>query len=274
MNTFIKSLLFLLIVSLTTSCENPDKEFAEVIDSYFSSIFPDDQPGGAVLVMKGEKIIFENGYGIADITTKEKVTPNTIFNVGSLSKTFVSNGILILAQENKLSINDNIGKHFPDFTNKEIARNVRIVNMLSHTSGLIDSRNVAEDSVYWLTAKDRENWEPIKHNDSLYFNPGERFLYSNPAFNGLALIIENLSKEKWQKFIKERILDPSNMPTTTITDGSHPEEGVAHAYTQIGDMFIENDYNEFPTFCAAGNGGRIPPSAAGLHSSRQRHLFR
>ena len=236
-------------------CNNPYKEFSDKIDSYFSDIFPEEQPGGAVLIMKGEKIIFQKGYGIADINTKEKVSPNTIFNVGSLSKTFVSNGILILAQNKMLSINDNILKHFPDFKNTEIAGSVTLEHMLSHTSGLVDSRNVMSDSVYWLTAKDVENWEPIKHNDSLYFQPGEMFLYSNPAYNGLALIIEKLSGQKWQSFIKEKIFAPSNMPTSTITDGPHPADGVAHAYTQIGEDFIEFDYNEFPTFGAAGNGG-------------------
>lgn len=248
-------LLLILFIFLFSLCTNPNKEFSEKVDSYFSDIFPVEQPGGAVLIMKGDKIIFEKGYGIADIKTKEKVTPNTIFNVGSLSKTFVSNGILILAQDKKLSINDNILKFFSDFKNEEIGKEVRLEHMLSHTSGLVDSRNVMSDSVYWLTAKDIENWEPIKHNDSLYFPSGEMFLYSNPAYNGLALIIENLSGVKWQTFIKEKIFTPSKMPTSTITDGPHPAEGVAHAYTQIGDKFIEHDYNEFPTFGAAGNGG-------------------
>ncbi|MFC2096889.1 serine hydrolase domain-containing protein [Bacteroidota bacterium] len=248
-------LLILPLAFIFSLCTNSHKEFSNEIDSYFSEIFPENQPGGAVLIMKGEKIIFQEGYGIADINTNEKVTPNTIFNVGSLSKTFVANGILILAQDKKLSINDNILKHFPDFKNKALATGVLLEHMLSHTSGLVDSRNVMSDSVYWLTAKDIENWEPIKHNDSLYFPSGEMFLYSNPAYNGLALIIENLSGMKWQSFIKERIFGPSNMPKSTITDGPHPESGVAHAYTQVGDNFIEFDYNEFPTFGAAGNGG-------------------
>jgi len=247
-------LLILLFIALS-ACKYEHKDFSNKIDLYFSEKFVEDEPGAAVLIMKGEKIIFEKGYGIADIKTKEKITPNTIFNVGSLSKTFVSNGILILAQDKKLSINDNISKFFPDFKNEEIGKNVHLEHMLSHTSGLVDSRNVMSDSVYWLTAGDIQNWEPIKHNDSLYFPSGEMFWYSNPAYNGLALIIENLSGMKWQNFIKEKIFIPSDMPTSTITDGFHPETGVAHAYTKIGDEFIEFDYNEFPTFGAAGNGG-------------------
>jgi len=108
------------------------------LTTIFLTYFLKTQPGGAILIMKAEKIIFEKGYGIADIKTKEKVTPNTIFNVGSLSKTFVSNAILILAQDKMLSINDNILKHFPDFKNKEIAASVTLEHMLSHTSGLVD----------------------------------------------------------------------------------------------------------------------------------------
>jgi CubicO group peptidase (beta-lactamase class C family) len=87
------------------------------------------------------------------------------------------------------------------------------------------------------------------------FEPGERFQYSNPAFNGLTLIIEKVSKTKWQEFIKERIFIPSKMDSSKLTDGSYPDSGVAHGYIKEDNLFKENDYGEVPTFCASGNGG-------------------
>ena len=111
------------------------------------------------------------------------------------------------------------------------------------------------DSIYFLTAKDEENWAPIKKADSLEFEPGERYHYSNPSFNALALIIEKASGVKWQDHIKKNIMEPAGMKTSTITDGPHPESGVSHGYLFDGKKYFEQDYGEEPTFAASGNGG-------------------
>jgi CubicO group peptidase (beta-lactamase class C family) len=136
-----------------------------------------------------------------------------------------------------------------------IAKKIKLYHLLTHTSGLPDIRKVQEDSVFFLTAKDEENWAPILQADSLEFEPGERFNYSNPAFNGLALIIQKVSGMKWQDYIKEKIMKPSGMNTSTITDGPYPESGVSHGYLFDGEKYFEKDYGEEPTFAASGNGG-------------------
>jgi Beta-lactamase class C and other penicillin binding proteins len=141
------------------------------LTNYFSKEFSADEPGGAILVMKGEEIVYSGAFGVADIITKEKITANTLFNTGSISKTFVSNTILTLAHENKLSLNDSLIKYFPDFKNQELAKKVTILNLLTHSSGLPDNRRIHHDSVFLLTAKDQENFAPILLNDSLLFEP-------------------------------------------------------------------------------------------------------
>ncbi|MBN2416360.1 beta-lactamase family protein [bacterium] len=226
-------------------------EFAALYDNHFS----DDEPGGVVLVKKGPDVIFVKSYGIANVTTGERITEHTIFNTGSISKTFVSNGILILEEEKLLSIEDPIYTYFPNFDHPEIAKKIHIKHLLSHTSGLPDARKVEEEKEFYLTAKDRENFEPILHVQSLNFEPGSRYEYSNPAFNGLALIIEKVSGRKWQHFIEEKIFTPAGMDHSKITDGPYPQIGVAHAYTPDDGHFREDDYGEFPTFAASGNGG-------------------
>lgn len=226
------------------------------LDSLFSSYLKTGEPGGAVLIAKDGQIIYQKGFGIADINTKEAITTKTLFNVGSISKPFVSFGILKLAGEGKLSLDDSIYKYFPDFKNKAIAEKVKLIHLLTHTSGLPDSRRVKEEHDFYLTAKDEENWAPIKQTDSLEFEPGTRYKYSNPAFNGLALIIEKVTGRKWQEYIAELIFKPSGMATSTITDGPHPASGVSHAYVKNDKkQFEELDYGEEPTFAAAGNGG-------------------
>lgn len=234
------------------------------IDSLFMAITRADEPGGAVLVAIGDKVIFSKGYGIEDINTKKPISVNSIFNTGSVSKTFVSNAILILEQRKQLSLDDPLSKYFPGFKNKEIAGKVKIRHLLSHVSGLPDNRQVDKDPVFYLTADDAQNFAPIQQTDTLVFEPGEQYQYSNPAFNGLALIIEKITGGKWQDFVRKEIFTKAGMTESDITDGAHPETGVVHAYAKVKGKFKELDYGEEPTFCAAGNGG-IWCSVSDLH---------
>ncbi|WP_299674120.1 serine hydrolase [uncultured Tenacibaculum sp.] len=258
----MKKLLFVLIAIVIISCNQKEKKnqysenLTQTLDSVLSNTFKENEPGGSLLVKKDGKIVFLKNYGVEDLKTEKKITEHTVFNTGSISKTFVSNAILILQERGLLSVEDSIYKYFKDFDNKEIAQKVKIKHLLSHTSGLPDLRDVRNNYDFFLTAKDTANFEPIKRADSLNFQPGEKFQYSNPSYNGLALIVEQVSKQKWQDFIKENIFEPSGMKTSTITDGPHPEQGVAHAYYKDeNDKYQEADYGEIPTFAASGNGG-------------------
>lgn len=250
--------LLALILSMVIGCQqkpDPKKQFASRLDSLLTTQFRPGEPGAAVLVAKGEEVLFTAGYGLADMQTHDSINAQTLFNLGSISKTFVAHAILLLQQEGKLSVEDSLTQYFPNFKNKKISDRVRIRHLLTHSSGLPDLRNVSGDSVFFLTAKDKENWYPITQADSLEFEPGTQYHYSNPAFNGLALIVEQVSGQPWQQFVHDRILKPSGMTTSTITDGPHPESHVAHAYYPSGNQWVEDDYGEEPTFPAAGNGG-------------------
>lgn len=228
----------------------------KLLDSTIAPFFATAEPGGAVLLVKNGKIIYTGAFGIADTKTKEPITTATLFNIGSISKTFVAYGILKLVQENKLSLDDDLNKYFPDFANKTIGAKVKLYHLLTHTSGIPDSRQVSKQHDFYLTAKDEENFAPLKQTDTLEFEPGTKYKYSNPAFNGLALIIEKVTHQKWQDYINTLIFQPAGMKTSTITDGPHPASGVAHAYVKNKKgEFEELDYGEEPTFAAAGNGG-------------------
>ncbi|MCL8007663.1 beta-lactamase family protein [Gelidibacter japonicus] len=257
-NFFLPLTMILLILNCKDTKETTgqtDILDTSQLDSYFSINMPADEPGGAILIMKGDSIIFSKGYGLADLELKTKIDENTLFNIGSISKTFVSNAILMLQAEGKLSVEDNMAKYFPNFKNKSIADKVKIKHLITHTSGLQDNRETKTDSIFYLTAKDEENWYPTTQAEDLNFEPGTHYEYSNPAYNALALIIEEVSGMKWQKYVADNIFKPSDMTTSTITDGPHPETGVSHAYLKSNGDWIEKDYGEEPTFAAAGNGG-------------------
>jgi len=264
-----------LVGHLACSTNSSQHSTEEVLDEYFRSHFPSDSPGGAVMIVRDGKVLMEKGYGLADLNSLEPITPNTAFNTGSISKTFVMYGILILEKEGLLSLDDPLIKYFPNIRNSQIGQKVTVFHLLHHSSGLIDSRRVQEDTVFYLTAKDADNFAPILENDSTAFSPGSQFQYSNPAFNGLALIMEKVTGKRWQDFIIERIFEPSGLKNSKITDGPYPESGVAHGYVFSEGKYQEDDYGEEPTFPAAGNGG-VWSSVRDLYryeKSQQEHRF-
>ncbi|MBK9034103.1 MAG: beta-lactamase family protein [Myxococcales bacterium] len=191
------------------------------LDAYFRAQFPADHPGVAVLIAKRGRTVFAAGYGLADLGTRAPITTRTLFNLGSLSKTFVASAILLLAERGQLSLDDPLTKYFT-FAHPDVVRNVQLRHLLTHTSGLPDLRPVEEQLEFYLTARDAENWAPILAVEALASAPGTRFAYSNPAFNGLALIVEQVSGRKWQDFVRDEVFLPSGMATSTITDGPHP----------------------------------------------------
>jgi len=225
------------------------------LEAYFTARFPADQPGIAVLVAKRGQTVFERGYGVADVVTRTPITPRTLFNVGSLTKTVVASAILLLAERGRLSVDDPLSRYFPEFKRPEIAAKVKLRHLLTHTSGLPDVRPVEAQEKLYLTADDAQNWQPITQVAALGFEPGARYEYSNPAFDGLALVIEKITGKDWRLFVHDEIFVPAGMKTSTITFGPHPESGVAHGYKRQGDRLVERDFGEEPTFCAAGNGG-------------------
>ena len=151
-------LSFFLITSSTVA--QPTAVLTNQLDSLFAAYFPPGEPGGAVLLVKNNKVVYKKGFGVADINSKEAITPKTLFNTGSISKTFVAYGILQLAAQNKLSLDDDLYKYFPEFKNTAIAKKVKLYHLLTHTSGLPDSRKVKEEHEFYLAAKDKRTSHP------------------------------------------------------------------------------------------------------------------
>ncbi len=243
----VSSLIFSIL-----SCKNSIPDF---IVGYPLNHTSNADPGFVLKIVTKDSTVYQFQTGVEDVHSKKPIQSSSLFNVGSISKTFVAYGILTLAKQGKINLTDSLIKYFPVWKNPELGKKVRIYHLMTHSSGLPDNRPIKKDSIYFLTADDAQNWAPIMQNDSLEFEPGTRFHYSNPAFNALALIIQQITGTKWQEYIQQLIFVPSGMKTSTITDGAHPDHGVSHAYLHIGNTWKEQDYGEEPTFNASGNGG-------------------
>ena len=112
MKNFLVIVFILLLLFNKCTPKKKTTSFSNDINYLLNKELITDGPGGAVLVMKDDSIIFSKGYGLADLKTKEAITTKTLFNLGSISKTFVAQGILLLQQQGKLSVEDSLYKYF------------------------------------------------------------------------------------------------------------------------------------------------------------------
>lgn len=205
------SLFALLLLFVTTVAAQADK-----VDDYVKAEMQKQHvPGISIAVMKDGKIIKAEGYGLANVELNVPARPETVYQIGSVSKQLISAGILLLIQDGKLSLDDKISQFLegtPD-TWKEIT----IRHLLTHTSGIVreapgfDPFKIQADADVIKTAY------PLP----LRFAPGEKWEYCNVGYFSLAEIIRKLSGKPWGDFLKERLFLPLEMNvtrTTTVTE--------------------------------------------------------
>ncbi len=255
----MKSLTFLILTTciMITSCtEKNDKQMIiKQVDELFTSLYPLDQPGAAVLIMKDEEIIFEKGYGIADM---EKMTPidgNTFFNIASVSKQFSSIALLMLAQDGKLSLDDTVSEWFPEFES-ELMQKISLKHLLSHTSGIPDARD-RSDRHFVTTAIDTTSYQYIGKLEKLNFEPGKGYEYMNPTYQLMYTIIERASGENFDDFMRNRIFNVAGMQKATYFEEGKVIPNMSHGYllnVESGE-YEEFDYGEESFFATKADGG-------------------
>ena len=185
------------------------QQYTTKIDSLINQAVSLKRFNGTVLVSKNGKIIFEKGYGYQDIQNKIENTPNTIFQVGSMTKQFTASVILKLAELHKLSLDDKISKYFPNIKRGD---EITIKNFLTHTSGLSE---IFRDPLFIKENKQipisKEKLLSFFIDKPLYFNPGTQYAYCNSAYILLGLIIEKVSGKPYEQMVRDFILKPLKM---------------------------------------------------------------
>ena len=272
----MKKLLFFLLIPLTMvlSCkQNPEKEQVAKLDKLCSSLFPADEPGAAVLVMKGDDILFDKGYGIADINTRVPIDGNTFFNIASVSKQFTAVAILQLAEEGKLSLEDPVSKYFPEFK-APFWNDIRIKHLLAHSSGVPDARgNIPRELK--ITGDEALAMSYLPDLDYLHFQPGTAYEYINPTFVMCGAVVEKVSGQPFSEYVEQHIFRPAGMEHTLYFDPNHqdliPNMAHGYEYADVEDMpeertadsspskepknWYEYDYGEETFFATRPDGG-------------------
>ncbi|MGA8728871.1 MAG: serine hydrolase [Terracidiphilus sp.] len=164
---------------------------------------------GTVLVVDGDRVLLNKGYGMADLEWKIPDVPDAKFRLGSLTKQFTATLVLLLQQDGKLNINDPVSKYLPD-TPKAWDK-ITLAELLGHTSGIPSFTNMKEFGVWRMSPHTTEEELALFRDKPLDFEPGSKFAYSNSNFEVLGAVIEKVSGKKYGDLLRERIFDPLDM---------------------------------------------------------------
>jgi CubicO group peptidase (beta-lactamase class C family) len=220
---------------------------ADRVDDYIQGEMASHRiPGVALKIIRDGKAVKTAAYGTANLEHNVPVKPETVFEIGSITKQFTAAGILLLAQEGKLSVEDPIRQYLPG--TPSTWTNITIRHLLTHTSGL---KNYNELDGFQLT---RHLTQPqfIQKLGAvpLEFAPGDSWKYCNSGFNLLGYIIENVSGKNYWAFMHERVFGPLGMNTTTNRLPGLVIPNRASGYEQTNHIWINRDYDLTEVFSA------------------------
>ena len=171
---------------------------------------------GSILIAEGENILFQNAYGENQLNEPNEI--NTQYDLASMGKMFAATGILQLVEQGKLSLEQTVGEILQDYPNEE-AKRIKVKHLLTHTSGMGDYFSPAffenQENI-----KNLSDFLPYFVNDPINFVPGEHMRYSNAGYIVLGLIIEEITRKKYNTYLDENIFQPSGMTKTGPLIGS------------------------------------------------------
>lgn len=209
-----------------------ETEVVDKLDRFMSKLAKSDTFSGTVLLAKHDRVIFKKACGLASKRFNVPNKTDTRFNLGSMNKMFTGVAVVQLAEKGKLSFDDPVIKHVPDYPNREVAEKVTIMHLLTHTSGLGHFWNEKfDDEFRWLRTV--EDHIPLFADEPLAFEPGEKYRYSNAGFTVLGLIIERITGQSYYDYVMKNIFKPAGMKNTDSYEMDKPVPNIAIGYTLL-----------------------------------------
>jgi CubicO group peptidase (beta-lactamase class C family) len=166
----------------------------------------------AVGVMKDGRLILARGYGFADLENEVPATAETVYRLGSITKQFTAMAILQLAEQGKLSVDDELTKFLPDYP--LAGHKVTVHQLLNHTSGI---RSYTSQKDFFKRARgdfSHDELLALFKNEPFDFDPGTKWLYNNSGYYLLGMIVEKASGQSYEKYLDEHIFRPVGMSAT------------------------------------------------------------
>jgi CubicO group peptidase (beta-lactamase class C family) len=188
------------------------------VDRIFVDWNTTSSPGCALAVVKDGHTIYEHAYGMANLELGVAISPQSVFDIGSVSKEITAMAILLLVEDGKLALDDDVRKYLPEMP--DYGSRITLRHMLHHTSGLrnyddlFDLEGIPEADL----TTDRDAMKLTVRQKGVNFKPGEEFLYSDTNFFLLSQVVKRVTGQSLRQFAQERIFGPLGMTSTHFHD--------------------------------------------------------
>ncbi len=231
----------------TVSAQNLEAE----IDKVVSEMYTPDETGVSILVAKDGKAIYKKAFGKANLELDVPMTTDNVFELASISKQFTSISILMLEEQGKLGLQDPITKFIPDYpTNDKI---ITVHHLLNHTSGIKSYTSMESFMSNARTDMTVDELIDVFKDQTMDFDPGEKFLYNNSGYILLGKIIEVASGQIYEDFVEKNIFAKLGMSNSQYGSKKELIKNRARGYQPEGDGYRNADYLSMSLPYAAGS---------------------
>jgi D-alanyl-D-alanine carboxypeptidase len=216
-------------------------------------------PSLSIAIARGSRVLLAKAYGLADLENDVPASERTVYRIGSITKQFTAAAVLRLAEQRKLSLDDEISRYVPSL--QRHGWHVSIRQLLNHTSGIRSFTAIpAFVSKERLDLSDNELLS-IFENEAVDFEPGTNFLYNNSAYYLLALVIERLSGRAYRDYMRDEVFRPLGLADTMACDDHQLIPHRAHGYT-VSSGILQNA--PFISMAPPKGGGNLCSTAMDL----------
>ena len=246
-------LFTLLIVALLTATSAFAQQNVKQIDALMKQYYDYGKFNGSILVAEKGKIIYEHGFGMANMEWSIPNQPDTKFRIGSVTKQFTATLILQLVDEGKIKLDGKITDYLPDYR-KDTGEKVTIHQLLNHTSG-IPSYTDRPDFMAQVSRNPYGIADFVKKfaSGDLQFEPGSKFSYNNSGYSLLGAIIEKVTGKSYETVLAERIFKPLGMTNSGYDNYAPLIKHRASGYQKTPDGFVNAAYLDMSIPYAAGS---------------------
>ncbi|WP_294271255.1 serine hydrolase [uncultured Chryseobacterium sp.] len=244
-NTVLSILLILFLFQLSSAQLN------QKLDSIIQTEFSDPSaPGGVFLVSQKGKTLYEKAFGKANIELDVNMTSGNVFQIGSMTKQFTAIAVLILESRGKLSVNDPVSKYIPDYPSGNV---ITIHHLLTHTSGIKDFTRMKSLSDIAQKEMTPKQMVDFFKNETPDFKPGEKFEYNNSGYVLLGYLIELISGERYEDFIRKNIFEKADMKNSCYASDRKIIKNRAYGYHQKTDGYVNKTIINFSVPFSSGS---------------------
>ena len=228
-----------------------DEKLAESINEYLEQTYKPNEPGAAIIVIRQGKVILRKGYGKANLELGVPIEPDMVFRTGSVTKQFTAVAILMLVDQGKILLDDEITKFLPDYPTN--GHKITVEHLLTHTSGIKSYTSLPEWTPLWRKDMPLTELIALFKDKPMDFAPGERYAYNNSAYVLLGAIIEKTSGQSYQDFIEKNIFAPLGMKHSYYDDTARVIPRRVSGYSKGKEGFINAAYLSMSQPYAAGS---------------------